>query len=971
MQIKKHTLIALSLIILIGTANAATYYVSLTGSGVHNGSQGNEFTLNEAIAFADQHLDEEITFLLSNGSYSLSYTNNWKYNIPNRTAWVTFKPKTGNSPVFTKISIDNYSNDIESDVNVMFRFEDLRIESNDSESGCWYGVIVNAWRGANVLEFINVDIVGTGNNAGIILGVDFAKISNSRISHMGECTAIQSNGNNFILENSVAFDALHGASVGGEDILISGNEFYQIYSDGLLVGGHRILVENNEFHDLYSLPDSGAHTDLIQVGYGSGTTDLTIRGNIGYNTEGQMTWLNVGNGKNFTIENNLFYKPQGSIDTEHGSPFQIGGVENLLFKNNTIIGKFTPGNVFGDVRFLNNLISMVAWDISNVEVVEESNNIVSRMGYGMYEEYSPDAFFDWSNSSILLTDFSGRWNYYNPEFYSIFVNVPEFCDVVAKDSEPVYNVVLGEDAEGHVTLTSQDFDFENHYVFPYYTIKVTRGAENLDCRFQDPTCQMMPVYKVEGNTIVIRSDNKVVNPGALLDIEVMFSTSTKTKVYYVKNAEKYGQFEVGDTINYQMEVEDGLSHVITAVGQDSYGKYFELATPLKEKARANRYVCNWKSNLDTVWDFSPLTASIACPGGNPNLSSGEYIGALKCIPCQDGQKRPCNLSGEQGVCIQGEITCSKGVFGSCLKQSPLPNYDGKTEIRCSDNLDNDCDGLTDCDDLDCDCPDYFRGLVSWWRFNGNTDDYYGENYGVFSDNELRGDGTDTRLNGIIDNVLVLDGFEDYVVVNDDISLRMNEVLTISALIKPATLTPSNDMYIVSKTTRTPDGDNYRFFVGGGNKAAKGNLAFGYYGDGISSFWQNIDSGYSLPDTGWHHVAVVFNFENKTLDFYDNGLIVSQKTINVPLESGTNGNLYIGVESTAYGTVGSFNGSIDEVMVYNKTLNSGEIFDLFESSKPQCVDNSVLTDYINQWKQGILNMITLMQKIENWKRGEGC
>ncbi len=39
--------------------------------------------------------------------------------------------------------------------------------------------------------------------------------------------------------------------------------------------------------------------------------------------------------------------------------------------------------------------------------------------------------------------------------------------------------------------------------------------------------------------------------------------------------------------------------------------------------------------------------------------------------------------------------------------------------------------------------------------------------------------------------------------------------------------------------------------------------------------------------------------------------------------------------------------------------------------PECVDLTALTNYISQWKQGSLSMLSLLQKIEQWKAGTGC
>ena len=60
--------------------------------------------------------------------------------------------------------------------------------------------------------------------------------------------------------------------------------------------------------------------------------------------------------------------------------------------------------------------------------------------------------------------------------------------------------------------------------------------------------------------------------------------------------------------------------------------------------------------------------------------------------CTDGQKRNCPL--QQGVCLGSQETCVSSVWSGCLYTIYNLNYQ-PSETRCSDNLDNDCDGLID------------------------------------------------------------------------------------------------------------------------------------------------------------------------------------------------------------------------------------------------------------------------------------
>lgn len=55
-----------------------------------------------------------------------------------------------------------------------------------------------------------------------------------------------------------------------------------------------------------------------------------------------------------------------------------------------------------------------------------------------------------------------------------------------------------------------------------------------------------------------------------------------------------------------------------------------------------------------------------------------------------------------GICQSGIQTCSENVWGECFGQI-LPVDESDKNDNCKDGLDNDCDGLIDCEDSDCKC----------------------------------------------------------------------------------------------------------------------------------------------------------------------------------------------------------------------------------------------------------------------------
>jgi hypothetical protein len=82
--------------------------------------------------------------------------------------------------------------------------------------------------------------------------------------------------------------------------------------------------------------------------------------------------------------------------------------------------------------------------------------------------------------------------------------------------------------------------------------------------------------------------------------------------------------------------------------------------------------------------------------------------------------------------------------------------------------------------------------------------------------------------------------------------------------------------------------------------------------------QDIISSVSIPTNEWVHLAVTF--EGTTVKYYKNGVLADTKTqINVP----NTGTTVIAIGGgNYYGSM--FNGILDEVKIFNKALNEGEI-----------------------------------------------
>ncbi len=216
------------------------------------------------------------------------------------------------------------------------------------------------------------------------------------------------------------------------------------------------------------------------------------------------------------------------------------------------------------------------------------------------------------------------------------------------------------------------------------------------------------------------------------------------------------------------------------------------------------------------------------------------------------------------------------------------------------------------DDLPLSAP---GDLISWWGFESDASDSIGGNNG-------------SLLNGaqVINKELVLDGADDYVTINPGIP-ESNKSFTLSAWIMPAVSVARSGILTKHTSASTSGG------------AGKQGFFLFYYPDfDRFTFYQYNSTNRLLYSTissavenSWHHIAVVRNVRenNAVISIYLNG--VNQRTINV--------NNIIDAESQiltfgkySYTNIAYFKGSIDDVMIFNKPLESNQIKALYENQK---------------------------------------
>jgi hypothetical protein len=210
-----------------------------------------------------------------------------------------------------------------------------------------------------------------------------------------------------------------------------------------------------------------------------------------------------------------------------------------------------------------------------------------------------------------------------------------------------------------------------------------------------------------------------------------------------------------------------------------------------------------------------------------------------------------------------------------------------------------------------------------------TYDYSGSrNNGTLTNMNNTGNSTSgPTTDGKFGRGMRFDGVNDYVDCGSNVGgFTVSNSFTISSWINPAL--DSSDDVIYGNAWSEP---GYLLRITTGNKAR-----FLLIKDGTN--YKGIDS--SVLGSGWHHIVAVWDGSNTNI--YIDGLNDSQ----TPVAGGTvntittSVNTKIGLETTSGGHY--FNGTIDEVMVFNRSLSAAEILSLYETNSKKLIATGTQT-----------------------------
>jgi len=216
----------------------------------------------------------------------------------------------------------------------------------------------------------------------------------------------------------------------------------------------------------------------------------------------------------------------------------------------------------------------------------------------------------------------------------------------------------------------------------------------------------------------------------------------------------------------------------------------------------------------------------------------------------------------------------------------------------------------------------YDSLVGYWNFDGDAEntklttayDWSGKG----NDGTYVGDASANTTCGKYGEGACFDGDGDYVDMGDMGNTEGVTQLAISLWVKSNENIPSVTKGVISKTNtfslNWDTSQDVGFYIIDNSY----NVKFGAYTNGIT-------------DTNWHHVVGVYN--GSLVFVYVDGILGNTRQ-DCTGSTGSNSNT-VKISGT---TTASLNGSIDDVMIFNRSLSSDEIKSIYNATKYQHTQN---------------------------------
>jgi hypothetical protein len=209
------------------------------------------------------------------------------------------------------------------------------------------------------------------------------------------------------------------------------------------------------------------------------------------------------------------------------------------------------------------------------------------------------------------------------------------------------------------------------------------------------------------------------------------------------------------------------------------------------------------------------------------------------------------------------------------------------------------------------------GLVAFYPFNGNANDESGNNL----NGTLNGPSSAANRFGTTGRAYSFNGTSDFISMENPPLLQINNTITISGWIKIDAF--KDKSYILTKQSGAGDSRRgYQVFQNVfGSSQSFSAIVFSSLGAKLSNF-----VGDALNASTWEFFTLVI--DGKSWKFYQDGNLTNDSVAtSTVLDDGSQGDLLIG----KFGDNFFFDGSIDDIAIYNRALSDTEVTQLYNQT----------------------------------------
>ncbi|MFA5175752.1 MAG: LamG domain-containing protein [Candidatus Nanoarchaeia archaeon] len=226
--------------------------------------------------------------------------------------------------------------------------------------------------------------------------------------------------------------------------------------------------------------------------------------------------------------------------------------------------------------------------------------------------------------------------------------------------------------------------------------------------------------------------------------------------------------------------------------------------------------------------------------------------------------------------------------------------------------------------------DFDRDLALWMTMDDVNASTEPTDLSIYSNNGSRQGNAAQSASGHFGKSFSFDGTGDFVAIKNANILNPADRLTISAWIYANEWETNRWEGTIVGKDDWADGNANGYVLRTGDN---GRLSFAF-GKGAAG-WSEILSDQIMAIGTWYHVVVVLN--NTNMSLFINGTI--KKSASLPSVTTINPSSYaLDIGRSTFATDRLFNGLIDEVLIFNRSLSDQEVYALFNASSNNYYNN---------------------------------